>query len=55
MGLPIFTVVAFGGTGNFPSSITLHCNVNLFHCYLAPYGVDTAFNLGVFLPIVTIG
>ena len=54
MGTPIFTLVAFGVTGNFSSSRNLHCNINLFHRGLAPCGVDTTYNLVVFSPGVDI-
>ena len=40
MGAPIFTPVAFIGTGNFSLGITPH-HIKLFFQYLAPSGVDT--------------
>ena len=43
-----FMLVAFGGTGNFSSGITLCCNINLFCQCLAPSGVVTTYDLGVF-------
>ena len=54
MDAPIFPLVAFSGTGNFSSGMTLHCNINLYHWYLAPSGVDTIYNLEVFSPGVNI-
>ena len=44
------TLVAFGGTGNFSSGMTLLHDINLFHQYLGPSGVDTTCDLGV-LPL----
>ena len=46
MGEPIPTLVAFGGTGNFLSSMTLLHDINLFYQHLAPSGVDTTYDLG---------
>ena len=53
MGIPIFTLVAFDGTGIFSSSMTLH-DISLFHQYLALSGVDTTYDLGVLSPGVGI-
>ena len=48
MGAPIFTLVVFGGTGNFSSGMTLLLhNINLFHQFFAPCRVDTIYGLGV--------
>ena len=47
---PKFTLVAFGGTFNFSSSMTLHHNINLFCQYFAPSGGDTTYGLVVSLP-----
>ena len=41
-------LVAFGGTSNFSSGITLCCNISLFCRYLAPSLVDTTYDLGLF-------
>ena len=54
MGAPIFTLVAFGGTGNFSSGMTFYYHINLFHQFLAPSGVDTTYDLGVLSPGVDI-
>ena len=54
MGAPIFTLVAYDGTGNFSSRMTLLHDINLFHQYLAPSGVDTTYDLGVLSPGVDI-
>ena len=50
----MITQIAFGGIGSFSSGITLLHNINLFHCYVAPFGVDTTYDLGVFSPGVDI-
>ena len=50
----MITLVVLPGTGNFSSGITLLHNINLCCWYLAPSGVDTTYNLGVFSPGVDI-
>ena len=47
MGAPIFTLLAFGGTGNFSSDMIRLHHINLFHQYLAPSGVDATYDLGL--------
>ena len=50
-------LTAFGETGNLISisNQVSHCdNINLLLLYLVPSGVDTAYDLGVFSPIVDI-
>ena len=54
MDVPIFTLVAFGVTDNFSSSMTLVHDINLFHLYLALSGVDTTYGLRVLSPGVGI-
>ena len=54
MAAPIFALLAFGGTGNFSSGMTLLHDINLFHQYLAPSGVDITYDLGVLSPGVGI-
>ena len=49
----MITLLAFGGTGNFSSGITLLHNINMF-LFLVPSGVDTTNDLGVFSPGVDI-
>ena len=44
----ILTLLAFGGTSNFSSGITLCHNINPFCHYLAPSGMDITYDLGVF-------
>ena len=53
MGAPIFTI-AFGGSGNISSGISICHNINHFHWYLTPYEVDTTYDLGVSSPGVDI-
>ena len=44
-----FTIVALGVVFEmlFSSLVSTHCNIKMFHCYLAPPRVDTTHDLGV--------
>ena len=46
LGAPIFTLIAFGSTSNFPSGITLCHKIKIFHQYMALSWVDTTIGPG---------
>ena len=50
MGVPIFSLVAIGGTWHLFIHMTLCHDIKLFHQYLASSGVDTTYDLGVLPP-----
>ena len=54
VGSLMITLVAFADICNFPFGITLLHSINLLQWYLSPFGVDTAYDLGVFSPGVDI-